>query len=231
MTKKQKGLKTKVKKKPSYRGLYRRSKITKTFLFGLTTFQLSAFLALAGIGLATATLHVYNMHTNQTQNTTRKITNQVKDSDQAKDTNSSSNDQDSKEQANRRAGGINSQNQPDCKTEVIPYETTYQDVTHLIKGQKEVVGGQDGSIKDCGDGNPTIVKPKHKTVYIGTGLTEEEIRQQHMTEYEREYARWLTNRNQVYQNCMNNFSSYYPYKEAFCQNQALQQVGPPPQQP
>lgn len=125
-------------------------------------------------------------------------------------------------------------NQSDCKREVIPYKTTYQNVSYLQKGQTSEAGGHNGSSLDCGDGNPIILKPVDKTVYVGTGLTDAEIEQQRVAaqqEYDRQYMQWVQTRNNAYQSCMNSLPSSYPSRESYCTNYASQQAGPPPKQP
>lgn len=127
-----------------------------------------------------------------------------------------------------------SRGQSGCRREEIPYKTTYQNVSHLKKGQTQESGGRNGSLLDCGDGHPVVSSPVDKIVYVGTGLTDEEIQQQQIAaqqEYDKKYMQWVQTRNNAYQSCMNSLPSGYPSKESFCNNQASQQAGPPPKQP
>lgn len=127
-----------------------------------------------------------------------------------------------------------SQNQSDCSRKVIPYKTTYQNVSYLQKGQTQEAGGVDGSSLDCGDGKPIILNPVDKTVYVGAGLTNEEIQQQKAAaqqEYDQQYMQWLLIRDNAYQSCLNSLPGSYPSRENFCTSQAAKQAGTSPKQP
>jgi len=125
-----------------------------------------------------------------------------------------------------------SSNQTDCKRTEIPYKTTYQNVSYLQKGQTRDSGsGANGFIYDCGIGKPVIVNPVDKTVYVGTGLTDEEIAQQKIEEYDIKYSQWFATYNNAYQRCIKSLRSYQDQVKDFCKDQASQQAGLPPQQP
>lgn len=107
-------------------------------------------------------------------------------------------------------------------------------MSYLKKGQTQESGGHNGSLLDCGDGNPTILNPVDKTIYVGTGLTDAEIEQQKIAaqqEYDRQYMLWVQKRTNAYQSCMGSLPQNYPNKESYCTSQASQQAGPPPKQP
>lgn len=64
-----------------------------------------------------------------------------------------------------------------CTTTLIPYQTSYQNVSWLPSGQTQSYGGTNGSTVSCTtDSNgykppDSTLQPYNKTVYLGTGTT------------------------------------------------------------
>lgn len=118
-----------------------------------------------------------------------------------------------------------------CTQKEIAHGTVYLHVDYLQKGQTDVKPGQNGMSRDCGGEDTVVISPIDRIVYVGTGLTDEEIAQQKQSEYDKRYMLWVQARNTAYQHCMNGMPADYPLRESFCTTQASQQAGQPPQSP